>query len=138
AMRLSVAQSLWVGALLQMGSNLAFVWLAVLPPSVPALTVAVLVENACGGIGTVVFVGYLSMLCSHPAHPATHYALLAAVAALGRTLFGAGSGYAAAALGWPLFFLATTAMAIPSLVLLGWLHARGHFGLFGEKQALGV
>lgn len=129
---LPLAQSLWLGALLQMTSNLAFVWLATMPPSVPVLTTVILIENFTGGISTVIFVAYLSVLCANPAHTATHYALLTALAAVGRTLIASISGYVASSLGWPLFFLATTATAVPSLMLLARLQARGHFDTLGR------
>jgi PAT family beta-lactamase induction signal transducer AmpG len=45
-----------------------------------------------------------------------------------------GSGYAAASLGWPLFFLMTTLAAVPTLALLFWLQARGHFASFGADR----
>jgi PAT family beta-lactamase induction signal transducer AmpG len=127
AQLLSLTQALWLAAILQMASNLVFVWLSGVPPSVPALTAAILVENFAGGLGTVIFVAYLSALCASPAHTATQYALLTALASVGRTVMASGSGYAAASFGWPLFFLATTATAIPALALLAWLQARGHF-----------
>jgi PAT family beta-lactamase induction signal transducer AmpG len=117
-----------------MTSNIAFIWLATVPPSVPALTSVILIENFTGGIGTVIFVAYLSVLCANPAHTATHYALLTALAAVGRTLIASLSGYAASSLGWALFFLATTAAAVPSLVLLGRLQLRGHFDGLGRAS----
>jgi PAT family beta-lactamase induction signal transducer AmpG len=134
AHQLSLARSLWLGALLQMTSNIAFIWLATVPPSVPALTSVILIENFTGGIGTVIFVAYLSVLCANPAHTATHYALLTALAAVGRTLIASLSGYAASSLGWALFFLATTAAAVPSLMLLGRLQLRGHFDGLGRAS----
>jgi PAT family beta-lactamase induction signal transducer AmpG len=129
---LRLGPALWLGALLQMLSNLVFVWLALQARSTWALTVAIVIENFAGAIGTVIFVAYLSALCRSPLHTATQYALLTALASTGRTVLAAGSGYAAAALGWPLFFLATIAAAVPSLVLLAWLRGRGHF----EKLAV--
>ena len=130
---LTMAQALWLGALLQMASNLAFVWLGTVAPGVPALTTAIVVENVTGGIATVIFVAYLSALCGARAHTATQYALLTALVAVGRTLLASTSGYGAAALGWPLFFLATAAMALPSLVLLAWLQRRGHFATLDTR-----
>jgi PAT family beta-lactamase induction signal transducer AmpG len=135
ARQMPLATALWLGAVLQMGSNLAFVWLAAAPPSVAALTAAVLIENFSGGIGTVIFVAYLSALCANPLHTATHYALLTALAALGRTLLASLSGYAAAHLGWPLYFLATAAAAGPSLILLARLQAGGHFETLVPRTA---
>lgn len=129
-----LAQSLWLGAILQMASNLAFVWLTMVPPSVPVLATAILIENFASGIGTVVFVAYLSLLCPNPAYTAIHYAFLTALAALGRTLMASTSGYMASSLGWPLFFLATTVLAVPGFVILGRLQARGHFDALGRAR----
>ena len=79
-----------------MFSNLAFVWLGYQTPSAEALTVAIVVENFSGAIGTVIFVAYLSALCRNPLHTATQYALLTALASTGRTLFSSGTGFAGA------------------------------------------
>ena len=60
-----------------------------------ALTVAITVENFTSAIGTVMFVAYLSALCHNPLHTATQYALLTALAAVGRTYFSSGAGFIA-------------------------------------------
>jgi PAT family beta-lactamase induction signal transducer AmpG len=124
---ISLAAALWLGAVLQMLSNLAFVWLNAQSVSAWALTLAILIENFTGAMGTVFFVAYLSALCSNPLHTATQYALLTALASTGRTVLSAGTGFLAAALGWPAFFLATTLAALPALLLLASLQRRGHF-----------
>ncbi len=128
ARALPLATALWIAALLQMFSNLVFVWLGWQPVSPWALTVAIVIENFAGAIGTVIFVAYLSALCRNPLHTATQYALLTALASTGRTLFSSGTGYAAEALGWPAYFVSTTLTALPALLLLVWLQRRGHFG----------
>ena len=87
ARAMPLATALWLAAFLQMFSNLAFVWLGYQTPSAEALTVAIVVENFSGAIGTVIFVAYLSALCRNPLHTATQYALLTALASTGRTLF---------------------------------------------------
>lgn len=130
---LPLGQALWLGALLQMASNLVFVWLGWVAPSVAALTAAIVVENVTGGIATVIFVAYISALCGARAHTATQYALLTALVSVGRTLFASTSGYGAALLGWPVFFLATAATALPSLALMVWLQKRGHFAALDER-----
>jgi len=127
ARALPLGTSLWLGAILQMLSNLAFVWLYFQPVGPWALTVAIVVENFTGAIGTVIFVAYLSALCGNPLHTATQYALLTALASTGRTFLSSGSGFLVNAIGWPLFFIATTVVALPSLALLAWLQRRGHF-----------
>ena len=75
-------------------SNLAFVWLYFQPVSAGALTVAIVLENFTGAIGTVIFVAYLSALCGNPLHTATQYALLTALASTGRTFLSSGTGFA--------------------------------------------
>jgi PAT family beta-lactamase induction signal transducer AmpG len=104
ARALPLAPSLWIGAILQMASNLGFCALAVIGASVPALTVVIIVENFTGAIGTVIFVAYLSALCQNRAHTATQFALLTALAAVGRTTLASGGGFVAEATGWVAFF----------------------------------
>jgi len=127
ARTLPLSKSLWIAAILQMLSNLVFSWLALMGPDVSALTVSIIVENFAGAIGTVIFVAYLSALCSDRAHTATQYALLTALAAVGRTVLASGGGFVAESTGWFLFFIITSLSAIPSLFLLWWLQRRGHF-----------
>ena len=81
-------------------ANLAFSWQAVVGARSRGLTVAITVENFTGAIGTVIFVGYLSALCRNPPHTATQYALLTALAAVGRTYLSAGRRLLAEASGW--------------------------------------
>ena len=127
ALALPLVVALWLGGILQMVSNLAFVWLWYQPPSTWALAVAVVLENFTGAIGTVIFVAYLSALCRNPLHTATQYALLTALASAGRTVFAAGTGFVVDGIGWPAFFVLTALAALPALALLVWLQRRGHF-----------
>jgi PAT family beta-lactamase induction signal transducer AmpG len=127
ARALPLSTSLWIGGILQTLSNLAFAWLALIGTSVPALTIAVIFENFTGAIGTVIFVAYLSALCGVRAHTATQFALLTALAAVGRTTLSSGGGFVAESTGWFWFFVVSALVAIPSFILLAWLQARGHF-----------
>ena len=122
-----LAASLWIGGLLQAAANLAFSWQAVVGYDVAWLTFAIVMENFTSAIGTVIFVAYLSALCQNPLHTATQYALLTALAAVGRTYLSSGAGFIAAATGWVWFFVICALAGLPSLVLLWWLQARGHF-----------
>jgi PAT family beta-lactamase induction signal transducer AmpG len=118
--------------LLQMGSNLVFALQAVMPASYAMLAFVIVAENFTGAIGTVIFVAYLSSLCNSPLHTATQYALLSALSAVGRTYISAPAGFVAAQTGWFWFFVLSCLTAIPSLVLLWWLQARGHFDQFAR------
>src|SRR5216683_2419749 len=127
ARRYSLAASLWIGGVLQAIANLSFSWLALVGVNQWALALAITAENFTSAIGTVIFVAYLSALCRNPLHTATQYALLTALAAVGRTYLSSPAGFIAKATGWPLFFAICVVVAVPSLILLAWLQRRGHF-----------
>jgi PAT family beta-lactamase induction signal transducer AmpG len=122
-----LSTSLWIGGVLQALANLAFSWQATVGADITALTIAITAENFTSAIGTVIFVAYLSALCNNPLHTATQYALLTALAAVGRTYLSLGAGYIAAATGWAWFFAICAAAGLPSLAVLAWLQRRGHF-----------
>ncbi|MET0352148.1 MAG: MFS transporter, partial [Rhizobacter sp.] len=128
---------------LQMASNLGFWWLAengkgVMPSLlIPAfdfgivslaqatpvdggLLMVIAFENLSGGMGTAAFVAFLMSLCNQR-FTATQYALLSAFASVGRVWVGPLAGVLAETIGWPVFFLVSTAVALPALLLLGWL-----------------
>ena len=134
ARRYSLATSLCIGGLLQAIANLSFSWLAFVGVNQWALAFAITAENLTSAIGTVIFVAYLSALCRNPLHTATQYALLTALAAVGRTYLSSGAGYVAKATGWPLFFAICVVVAVPSLILLAWLQRRGHFEALGPVR----
>ena len=136
ARALPMTTCLWIGGLLQAGSNLVFAWLAYLGTNYWALTAAIIAENFTGAIGTVIFVAYLSALCKSPLHTATQFALLTALAAVGRTYLSSGAGYVAQWTGWPAFFVLSALVALPSFALLAWLQARGHFNTLGKPTVV--
>ncbi len=123
----SLPLSLLIGGVLQGVANLAFSWQAVVGHDIAWLTVAIITENFTSAIGTVVFVAYLSALCRNPLHTATQYALLTALAAVGRTYLSSGAGFIAAAAGWAWFFVICAFAGLPALILLAWLQRHRHF-----------
>jgi PAT family beta-lactamase induction signal transducer AmpG len=121
--RIGTARALvWTG-LFQMLSNLMYVWLAYAGRDLPLLWAQVGVENFTDGLADAAFVGYLSSLTSR-AYTATQYALLSSLAAVPLRTLGASSGVLAEALGWPMFFLMTTAAALPALCVMAFLLRR--------------
>jgi PAT family beta-lactamase induction signal transducer AmpG len=135
ARALPLSASLWVGGILQTAMILAFSWQAVVGNSVPLLTFTTTIEFFTDAVGTVIFVAYLSALCNNPLYTATQYALLTALAALGRNVFALGTGYVAHAVGWAWFFVLCALSGLPALLLLAWLQRQGHFdGLAARKK----
>ena len=118
--KMGLLWSLWICGGVQMLSNLMLVVQALVGHDMAMLVVAVGVENLAGGMGTAAFVAYLTSLCNH-AYTATQYALLSAVASIGRTFLAAPAGRLAEMVDWAPFFLITTVAALPGLALLLWL-----------------
>src|SRR6202142_594495 len=135
ARALPLATSLWIGAILQSTANLTFSWVAIAGHDLTALTIAITVENFTSAVGTVMFVAYLSALCQNPLHTATQYALLTALAAVGRTYLSSGAGFIAESAGWVWVFVICALAGLPSLVLLAWLQRKGHFKRLEVKKA---
>jgi MFS transporter, PAT family, beta-lactamase induction signal transducer AmpG len=127
ARALPMSKALLVAGILQAVANFAFSWQAWLGVNHAALALTISTENFTSAIGTVVFIAYLSALCTNPAHTATQFALLTALAAFGRIYMSAMTGFVAKAIGWPMFFIISALTAMPSLLLLWWLQQRGHF-----------
>ncbi|HET9701234.1 MAG TPA: MFS transporter [Burkholderiales bacterium] len=115
--KLRLYRALMLFGVLQAVSNLTFMWLATAGKSYAIMVLAVGFENLAGGMGTAAFVALLMALCNHR-YTATQYALLSALAAVGRVYVGPASGYVVEAVGWAGFFLITFLAALPGLGLL--------------------
>ncbi len=115
--RLGLYRSLLIFGILQAVSNLSFMVLAMMGKSYAMLVFTIAFENLAGGMGTAAFVAFLMTLCHHN-YTATQFALLSALAALGRVYVGPVSGELVAGFGWQLFFLVTFLAALPGLALL--------------------
>ncbi len=121
--RHGIRASLLVCGVLMAASNLVFAVQAMVGHSVPMLTLTIAVENLTGGMGTTAFVAYLSSLCN-VAYTATQYALLSSFMAFARDVLSASSGWLADQVDWVSFFVISTGLAVPGLVLLVWMMAR--------------
>jgi MFS transporter, PAT family, beta-lactamase induction signal transducer AmpG len=115
--KINIEKSLWLAALAQMFSNLAFSYLAQIGHNLEALYLVIFIENFSGGIGDAVFVAYLSTLCSTN-FSATQYAVLTSLTTFSRSFLSASAGIFAQNLGWYDFFIFSAVLAIPGLVFL--------------------
>jgi PAT family beta-lactamase induction signal transducer AmpG len=121
--KLRLYKSLLLFGILQAVTNLGYMALALTGKSYALMLAVVAAENLCGGMGTAAFVALLMALCDRR-FSATQYALLSALAALGRVYVGPAAGELASAYGWPLFFLCTFFIALPGIALLVRVRAR--------------
>lgn len=108
--------------LFQSAVTLWFCALALVGHDLGLMVGAVFMENLGSGMGTTAFTALLMSLC-HARFSATQFALLSALAAMGRVYVGPLSGFLVGLWGWPLFFLFATLAGIPALVLLRRLRA---------------
>jgi PAT family beta-lactamase induction signal transducer AmpG len=123
--RYGLIKALLIGGVLQAVTNLLFAWQAQAGNDLVVLTIAISADNFTGSLGSIAFVAYLSSLCT-AGMAGTQYALLTSLMAFGRTTMSAGGGWLAAQTGWPTFWIVTTLLAAPGLVLLLWLQRMGH------------
>ncbi len=122
--RLGMMRAVWISLWLMAVSNLGFALLAMAGPSNLTLAAVIGFENLASGIGGVAVVGYLSWLCNLR-FTATQFALLSAMASiLGRFVQGTTAGSLIDALGFVQFYLLTTLLAIPGVVLFAILMRR--------------
>jgi PAT family beta-lactamase induction signal transducer AmpG len=134
ARAMPLSRALMVAGILQALANFTFAWQATLGVDHAALVVAISTENFTSAMGTVVFIAYLSALCTSPAHTATQFALLTALASIGRTMLASPAGYIAETTGWVWFFMLCAAAAIPGLLILWVLTKRGAFREIERKE----
>ena len=119
--RLGTVRSLVVGSLLVIGSNLLFMTLAFQDdPNLVGLAVVISADNLAMGVAGTALIAYLSSLTS-ASYTATQYALFSSMYALpGKLLMGT-SGFVVDAVGYPWFFVYTSSLGIPALVMLYFL-----------------
>ena len=121
--RCGILESLLYCGILQMLSNLMFAAQAAIGPKLEFLFLTIGIENLSGGMGSAAFVAYLSLLCNKE-HTGTQYALFTSFMAFGRTWLSAMSGWVADQTDWVTFFIASTFVALPGLLLLLWMLKR--------------
>ena len=119
AIRAGVVKAMFVSGVLMAATNLLFAALAWSGKSELLFAVAVLLDDIAAAFATVAFVAFISLLVDRT-YTATQYALLASIGTLGRTTLAASSGQLVDWLNgdWGIFFVITSVMVIPSLILL--------------------
>ena len=122
--RYGIMKSLFVCGIFQGLSNLMFAIQAGVGYNVGMLMVTISVENISGGMATTAFVAYLSSLCN-VMYTATQYALLSSLMSFARDIFAASSGYMVEQMSWETFFVITTLMSLPGLLLLHFMRKKG-------------
>lgn len=132
--RLSLFRSLFLFGILQAAAILTFIQLAIVGKSYWMLVITVFVDNFCNGMGSTALVAFLMSLCDQR-FTATQFALLTAVASIGRVFIGPIAGVMVEHIGWVNFFICSIVTCIPGLFLLWWLREKIE-DPFGKQTAV--
>lgn len=123
--RLGLKKSVFISLVLMAVSNCSFAALALIGKSNLGMAAAVGFENFASGIGGVTVVAYLSALCNLR-FTATQYALLSALASIaGRVLTGTLAGGLIIEIGYVGFYILTTIIAAPGVILFWYMIQKG-------------
>ncbi|MGN6155069.1 MAG: AmpG family muropeptide MFS transporter [Sphingomicrobium sp.] len=115
--RLGMKRSVLISLILMGVSNFSFALLAMAGHSNWGMGGAIGFENIASGIGGVTVVAYFSALCDLR-FTAAQYALISAAASVvGRFLTGTTAGALIDAIGYVNFYLLTTVLALPGIIL---------------------
>ncbi|MFN0038188.1 MAG: AmpG family muropeptide MFS transporter [Burkholderiales bacterium] len=121
--RLGMKRSVLISLILMAVSNFGFAALAAVGHTNIGMAAAIGFENFASGIGGVTVVAYLSALCNLR-FTATQYALLSALASIvGRFLTGTTVGTLIESVGYVNFYVLTTVVAFPGVILF-WVMMR--------------
>jgi PAT family beta-lactamase induction signal transducer AmpG len=121
--RLGLKRSVLISLILMAVSNFSFAALAAIGKSNLGMAGAIGFENFASGIGGVAVVAYFSALCDLR-FTAAQYAMISAAASIvGRFLTGTTAGSLIERFGYVDFYLLTTALAVPGIILF-WLMMR--------------
>ena len=123
--RMGLKRSVLIALILMAVSNLSFAALAAAGHSNLGMAGAIGFENFASGYGGVVVVAYFSALCDLR-FTAAQYALISAGASvIGRFLTGTTAGGLIESFGYVNFYLLTTLLALPGIVLFWWMMRSG-------------
>lgn len=117
--RFGVLRMLWWGALLSAVTNLLFYLQAGMGTSLPMLYLVISADNLAAGLASAAFIAFLSSL-TDVSFTAVQYAIFSSLMTLLPKILGGYSGTFVEALGYPKFFLFTTAIGLPVLFVV-WL-----------------
>ena len=127
--RSGVLKAMFLAGILMALTNLLFTALAWSGKSELLFAVAVIFDDIAAAFATVAFVAFISLLVDRT-YTATQYALLASIGTAGRTTLASSSGALVDWLNgdWGTFFVLTTVMVIPSLILLWFIRHKLKLG----------
>lgn len=120
--RYGIIKGMLVGGIAMAVSNLMYALMAFVGPVPWLFMLTLLIDNFCTAFVIVAVISFMSYFASRT-YTGTQFSLMTSISNFGRTTLAAGSGLIIDGLdgNWPLFFVLTTLMVIPALLLLIWV-----------------
>lgn len=135
AVRYGIMKIMIVGAILSALTNLLFMIMAGTGKSLVFLTFMISADNLSQGLALSVFVGFLSMLVNRQ-FTAVQYAMFSSVMTLFPKVLGGYSGGMVEHMGFANFYLMTTVIGIPVVLMLIYAQKRQIFSFDQEQQTV--
>jgi len=120
--RFGIVRGMLVGGIAMASSNLLYALMAKVGPEPWLFVITLLVDNFTQAFATVCAVSFISYFASRT-YTGTQFALMTSISNFGRTSLAASSGAIVDGLdgNWTIFFVMTTLMVIPALLILVWM-----------------
>ena len=120
--RAGIFKAIFIAGIFMALTNILFSFLAWSGKNYELFAIAVILDDIAAAFATIAFVAFISVMVDRN-YTATQYALLASIGTAGRTILASSSGSLVDWLegDWGIFFIITTLMVIPSLIILFFL-----------------
>ena len=121
--RAGIFKAIFIAGIFMALTNILFSFLAWSGKNYELFAIAVILDDIAAAFATIAFVAFISVMVDRN-YTATQYALLASIGTAGRTILASSSGSLVDWLegDWGIFFIITTLMVIPSLIILLFLY----------------
>jgi len=116
-LKLSINRALWLFGAVQLLTIVPFIWLSQAGHTLAGLFIVVSGEYLAVGLGTVALTAFMARETSK-AFTATQFALFSSLIAVPRTFANATTGFIVEGVGWTMFFVICTLLAIPGMLML--------------------
>lgn len=116
-LKVSINRALWLFGFVQLITIVPFIWLSQAGHTLAGLFAVVSGEYLAVGLGTVALTAFMARETSK-AFTATQFALFSSLIAVPRTFANATTGFIVEAVGWTMFFVICTLVAVPGMLML--------------------
>ncbi|XVN44233.1 MAG: MFS transporter [Rickettsia hoogstraalii] len=113
----NILNSIFLFGIIHALGHILFIFLEINGKNSLLLFITIGIESITGGMTMTAYIAFISSLCQGKFR-ATQYSFLSSMMGISRSIFPIISGYMVVNFGWQNFFLFTTIITIPSLLIL--------------------